>query len=514
MKQQKAMAAMLLATAGLALACGPTVLQPHLHAVATAGEIRANVHELKVHMKSGDLVVLDSWRVRQEGQVIEGKGTRYDVLRQVKGSGPQSLAASDIALLETNDRSTVSILATVGLSTLTAFWGFASIACTANPKSCFGSCPTFYLEDDLDRPRAEGFSASIARSLEARDVDALGDVTIRGSRLAIRMRNEAMETHAVRRVRLLSVPRPPGARVFATREGLFHEVSELRSPTSCQAPEGDCLAEVARPDDDERRSVTDARDLAAREEIDLLFPDAPTRGGIVIKARQSLLSTFLFYQTLAYMGRRAGDWLAMVDGGSPEQAKNVMGMSRVLGGIDVDVAEDGGEWQRFGTFDEAGPIAGDTQVVRLGTRSHEGPLRVRLLMAKGHWRIDWVALGELGVARDARALEPLLVERGGRPDASALASLRGRGNRLITLPGDEYRLTFALPAGAQASELFLESEGYYYEWMRQEWLAEEDPEMVALILSRPEEALRRLAGIFKTREAQADQAFWESRFRR
>ncbi len=49
--------------------------------------------------------------------------------------------------------------------------------CIANPKACFGSCPTFYLEDEggrePERPQAEGFSESIARVLEARDIDAL-----------------------------------------------------------------------------------------------------------------------------------------------------------------------------------------------------------------------------------------------------------------------------------------------------------------------------------------------------
>lgn len=512
--KQKAIAATLLVSTGLALACGPTVLEPRLHTMAGATVIRPDARALKVHMKSGDLIVLDAWRVTQGGQVVEGRGTRYDAMRQPHEAGSHSLAASDIALLETNDHSAVSTLATVGLGTLSIVWGIASVVCAANPKSCFGSCPTFYLEDDLDRPRAEGFSASIARSLEARDVDALGELRTRGNRLGIRMRNEAMETHAVRRVRLLAVSKPLGGRVFPTGQGQFHEVSRLRPATSCQAPEGDCLAALSRLDNAERRSATDPKDLAAREELELSFAEAPTRTGIVIKARQSLLSTFLFYQTLAYMGRNAGDWLAMIDSGSPEQATKAMGMARVLGGIDVDVAEADGVWRRVGSFDEAGPIAGDTHLIPLGPRQRQGPLRVRLRMAKGHWRIDWVTLGELGDPRESQALEPLLVEREGRPDPAALAALRGHGRHLITLPGDEYWLSFALPDDGQGSELFLESEGYYYEWMRQEWLAEEDPDMVALIMSRPEEALRRLAGVFKLREAQADQAFWDSRFRR
>jgi len=50
--------------------------------------------------------------------------------------------------------------------------------------------------------------------------------------------------------------------------------------------------------------------------------------------------------------------------------------------------------------------------------------------------------------------------------------------------------------------------------MRSEWLAEEDPTMVAMTMLRPDEALRRLAGPFKAREGRMEQAFWASRFRR
>jgi hypothetical protein len=176
------------------------------------------------------------------------------------------------------------------------------------------------------------------------------------------------------------------------------------------------------------------------------------------------------------------------------------------------VADAGGAWHGVGSFAEAGPIAGDVQVVPIDTPTGPGPLRVRLRMAKGDWRVGWVALAELGPAVTAAPIEPFAVERDGHSDAAALASLREGNRHLITLPGDAYRLSFAAPD--EGSELFLESEGYYYEWMRQEWLAEEDPAMVALILGRPEEALRRLAGPFKAREAGAEQAFWSSRFRR
>ena len=84
----------------------------------------------------------------------------------------------------------------------------------------------------------------------------------------------------------------------------------------------------------------------------------------------------------------------------------------------------------------------------------------------------------------------------------------------MTRPGDAYRLVFRLPRSERPFELFLESEGFYYEWMRAEWLAEEDLPMAALALADPAEALRRLAPAYKTQEGRLEEAFWASRFRK
>jgi hypothetical protein len=104
------------------------------------------------------------------------------------------------------------------------------------------------------------------------------------------------------------------------------------------------------------------------------------------------------------------------------------------------------------------------------------------------------------------------VDRHGRPDAAALAQLSRGARHLVAMPGEDFRLTFDLPAPAQSLELFLESQGYYYEWMREEWLAEENPLMAALVVQHPAQALRQLARPYKAREATMESLFWASRF--
>ncbi len=490
------------------------VLTPELHSPGDVPVAPAKLPILKAHMTSGELYVLDSWRVVADGRRLEGTGTLYSVERELVSEGPVAIEVSAVALFETNQPDRVRSFGTVLLGIMTVVTGTVAAACASSPKSCFGSCPTFYVEGgDEDRPAAEGFSASFARALEARDVDALPAASGTMRRFAVTMRNEALETHAVRHVRLLVARRPPGGRILAGVDGRFYPSRGLSQARACRAQEGECLAAIGAPGGAERASLADPHDLAARETVEVDFGAAEGRVGLVLSARQTLLSTHLFYQSLAYFGSRAGEYLASLERGGPELASHATGLVRALGGIEVEVSEGGGEWRPIGTFDEAGPIASDVQVIPFEAEGH-APLRVRLRQAKGHWRIDHVAVARLEAPITPMRLTPTAVEKGADPDPHALALLDRDDAHLITFPGDSYRIAFALPEAPYELELFLETEGYYYEWIREEWMAEEDPEMAWLVLSDPEEALRRMAGSFKRHEPGLERAFWASRFRR
>ncbi|HTM23261.1 MAG TPA: hypothetical protein VL172_22220, partial [Kofleriaceae bacterium] len=166
-------------------------------------------------------------------------------------------------------------------------------------------------------------------------------------------------------------------------------------------------------------------------------------------------------------------------------------------------------WQTVGELDETGPIASDVQLVRLPPDVDARRLRLRL--TRGHWRLGMIALGRLdGPARVTR-LVPQQVLTGGRPDPAALAGLRGE-RPLITFPGDAHELVYQLPGAPADTELLLSSRGYYLEWMRQEWLADENPLAAALLLHAPDVALRWLAPRFKAMEPRMESLFWRSRY--
>jgi hypothetical protein len=468
---------------------------------------------LKAHLRSGSLYVLHGWRVESATGLIQGTGRLLSPDRQVSDSGDFSFPADSVALFETN------VLAKSGANAaLTVMAGVTAIVagvCIATPKTCFGSCPTFYFAEGSDSTlQAEGFSASIAPGLEATDVDALVRAAPRGRRLALRLTNEGLETHVVRYAHLLAAPRPAGGRVFVTPGGVYRQSGPPVAPDDCHGREGSCLGPVRTLDGQERISLADSNDLAARETIDLEFA-APPPGdlGIVVTARQSLMTTYILYQELAWLGDRAGDLLSRLDrAGNGRPTRPDFGAT--LGRIEVLVPDGTDAWMVAGSVGETGPLASDTKVVPIPHPPDGSAARVRLRMSRGLWRIDRLGLVALGQVVQPVRLTPSEVRRDGHPDQMARDLLTDTIRTLVTLPGDAYEIRYRLPAAPERLELFLESRGYYLEWMRREWMAEQNPVRAALLLLDPAGALRAMAPEYKRLEPGMEAVFWNSRYAR
>ncbi|MEO8707364.1 MAG: hypothetical protein ABI867_45470 [Kofleriaceae bacterium] len=459
---------------------------------------------LKVHMRNGDLYVLERWTIDEPSQSVTGSGelTGSDRTTIVKQSF--RIRFRDVALYETN--TVITSPAVAAMAVITGLSVAVSVACLANPKACFGSCPTFYVTGDDGRRilQAEGFSDSIAPSLERHDIDALWATTGKAGAVTVTMTNEAYETHVIKQADVLAVARPPGGRVLSDGEQLWL-ASSVTAPLGCRATEGDCLAALARADGTERFSLTDGADLASRETIELAFAPASGDTALVIGARQSLVTTFLLYQGLAYLGTTATSWLAQFERSA--KPANGRALQALVGGIEVQL-ERAGTWVTVGEVYETGPLATDFHMVRLppGTTGK----RVRLRLQRGGWRIDHVALATITGAAQPIRIAPASMTGRMSPDFG-----RGRAPAtafpIVTQPGDTYDFTYQLPAG-EHYELFLDSRGYYLEWMRKEWLNETQPLAALKMLLDPAQALRDLAPAFKQLEPQAEALFWSSRY--
>jgi hypothetical protein len=476
-------------------------------------QIDADVPFLKCHTPSGDVFVLAKWKFVQDKKALVGDGIRYDVDRNLVAKGILEVPFEDIALIETNQPESVTTKGHfVVMGVLTGVSLVATAVCISNPKACFGSCPTFYAHNGTELTlQAEGFSSSVARVLEKTDVDAMFTARPDSRRFELLMTNDALETHLVRSVSVLAIPRPVGGRVFSSA-GRFYPATAISAPLTCSSEQGDCLELVSRVDDQEYISPADEHNLATREQIELSFPRVDGPLGLAIAGRNSLLNTFLFYQTLAYMGMSAGDWFMKLERGGPEAIGMLGEIDRLLGDIDVSVLVQDGTWQAAGSFAETGPIAREVQLVRLPADLPAGPVRIRLELTKGNWKLDYLAIARLGAPQDPIALPVVRVEKEKTEDRAALANLLDPNSYLTTYPGDAYTLFFDLPVGDH--ELFLRSRGFYYEWIRKQWLAEEDPVEVARILLDPAEAFKRLAPAYKKIEPSMEAVFWQSQFGR
>ncbi len=475
---------------------------------ATSDQVKKDSPYLKAHMRNGNIYIFKGWSVDSTRQFLQGAGWQYNLQRDVRREGRFELAMDSVALLETNQLEVSPSF--VFMTVLTGISVGGTIACISNPKACFGSCPTFYTTGhDSLQLRAEGFSSSISPSLEATDVDALF-ITADPGKFEIEMRNEAQETHVVRQANLLVVPRRGNERILADTQGRFWSAQRLSPPLTASAPEGDCRNLLSLADGKERFSPADSTDLSAKEFIELEFNNNPqAECGLVIGCRQTLLTTYLLYQAFAYMGRHAGYWLAEIERQNLRNQEN--SVQELIGGIEVQMLDNHGRWQTISEINEHGPLAVDFHLLPLGRQEGER-VKVRLRQTKGNWRIDYTALAEMNGTVQPVRLQPALVINQGRPDETARRVLCDTVQALTTLPGDTYTLVYNLPEGGSEYEVFLESRGYYLEWMRLEWQAEESADLLAEFFARPEQALKRMAPEFKKVENQMERNFWGSRY--
>ncbi len=472
-------------------------------------------------MRDGSLYVLDSLITYKNIDTIYGFGFYYDQYRDLMGSSldnqrntsniPFKISLSNVALIEVNKVKGIAgkalTVALVGVPSV-----ILSIYCISNPKACFGSCPTFYSFNGVDTSlMAEGFSSSILKAYEKDDVDMLYHARTTGHQFHLRMKNEALETHIIRYANLLVLPRTGSDRVFSNGCGDFFRSSIVLSPMFCEATEGSCLKAVQEMDNMERYSLADSDNLAKRETIEVTFKNIPGKDlGLVMGCRQSLMTTWLFYQSLSYLGNSAGYFAARIESGDRSLQRKVDRVWDVLGGIEIFMLNGGGKWEKVGQEGEMGPLASDVHLIKLpGTNDKE--VRLKLRLTKGLWRLNYLALASLDEKIEPVQIEPSLVASPLKVN-SADSLLLNPDNPLVTLPGDEYDIYYDLPEGADNYEIFLKTKGYYLEWMRDTWIAEENLKRAALFFGFPGLFMKIVADDFKKVEPSMEESFWNSRY--
>ena len=464
---------------------------------------------IKIHMMNGMVYILSDWDLDEEETNVLGHGKLFGINRKLISNGQFNIPIKQIAIAESNTLMKTSS----PLSAMTILSLGATAGCLASPKSCFGSCPTFYITDgDSMKLMSEGFSLSTTPIWEDTDIDALYMASPRGKEVNLRLTNEAHETHAIKSVRLLAFPREKERRVVRLDDGRYFS-SKMLIPDFCRAEEGDILPKIIFFDDDERYTITDESDLTTKEYIEVSFNNVEKKeNALVLGLRQTVMPTFVYYTMLDYMGDSRGDGIAKLIRDDNVDFKGRERILDALGGVDVEILDRNGHWSSVGTVYEAGPIAKDVIGMNLPSIL-DGKIHIRLKMTKGMWRLDYVALAELEKELEPIVIEPIRIEDSkGEMDTYSLELLLDRDRYLTTLLGDQHDIFFPMPEKDAPFEWFLESRGYYLEWHRDPWLLDRDMASLLELQLHPKRALRKMAQMYKEVEEEFEDLFWNSRY--
>ena len=472
---------------------------------------------LKTHLKNGDIsILLDTWQVDSVQNTVSGKGIRYDFNRNKTFEGSMSISIDSVAIFETNQK-ILNPEARI-IAPLCIFAGveiILGIICVTTPKACYGSCPTFYLNerDNFPSADAEGFSNAIAPSMEYFDIDALNNKPISDNIFSITMKNEALETHCVNDVKLLAYPRKNGERIYQSALNNFYLCENNYSIRKATGNEGDITALLQNDDKQERFSLADKKNLSSKEEIYLNFDNVKDHNdlGLVVNFRHSLMTTYLFYSSMGYMGNNVGEMFSKLETNKAIRDK-FDGTTSVLGKIDVYLwNEKNDNWELQGGLCESGPIAIKKQIIPLKNVASSREVKLKLVLNKGLWRLDYLALTNIKEEVKPIEISPSIVLNKGNVDNTALTSINNPDKYLISMPGSEYKFNFVLPKQNDDYELFLYSKGYYLEWMREHWIKDKNLLKLRQMVENPKKFLKAEAKDYKRYETTMNQQFWNSK---
>ncbi len=430
----------------------------------------------KAHLYDGSVVVFATG-VRQVDDSLRGVGVRYD-LNSDYVADVAAVPLDSVLGVEAYFGGDVNTPATVLLTS--AATGAAAVGAAVLSVAIFGSCPTVYTDDAPgDGLEAELFSHSIAPLLEARDVDVLA-AKARGGLLSLEIRNEALETHYINHLELLEVAHRPDEWIVPDGRGIPWALGSVAAPASVRDRIGrDLGATLVATDDEAYATAPDVVENASSADyldyVDVTFPAPAGRDtvALALRLRNSLLNTILFYDfMLAPGGLTTAEWLT----DSMQQIGQAVHMGhwyQQYFGLHVAVWSDG-EWVPVDRLPDVGPIAWKDITTRVPVPSDADTVRVRLSFLADQWRIDRLAvadevrLPETRVLPAARAFDrrgealPGVLTETAAPDRSYLE----------TRPGSVFTLEFDVgeDTGPVERSWLLASQGYYTEWLRQDWL--------------------------------------------
>lgn len=418
---------------------------------------------------------------------IAGNGAKFAFGEDVGFNGRYAiLRDSVVALTYYEEKHTFGeVFGSAMLGPYGGLVSYLALACLSCPKCCFGSCPTIYVESDsLAGIRAECFSYCVSPFIQRPDLDLLQHDADRGQKFRLRVTNEALESHMINRLELLSVSHPADSRVYPTADGRILAVRNLKPVMKAWAKSGTYISEQIRAiDEDAYRSGLDRfADLTESKQRDAITFEVPAKPGqdsvtVVLCARNTLLSTSLFYDVvLGSRGLNALTWTARM--AEDEQYAHLFyALYDQYAGVQVEV-ERNGEFVQAGSLGDIGPIAWKEMALRIPATGSS--TRVRLSFFPDNLAIDYIAYAEQTLRENAffvHSVEPEeITDCYGASRLDLLSKVAAQDeNYLHSTPGDSFLFSYTLPdRPGMKTTVLLGSQGYYYEWLRGNWVRNEN----------------------------------------
>lgn len=357
-----------------------------------------------------------------------------------------------------------------------------AVICAISPKTCFGSCPTVYVPDDNDFIlQAELFSKSISHQLESNDLDILDYKIPESGDIKLKITNEALETHYINQFNLIAAKHKSGTKVFQTNHNSLTLINSLASIQNAKSSNGKSITEILREDDNnyfrsEENKILELRNGPVKDfiEVQSYFPDKE-KVNMLIKYRNTLLTTTLLYDVvIGSQGINALEWTRKMneDKVYAMQFKTVYDM---FSGINMEVYRNNG-WIDLGKFEDAGPINWKYSVAEIPV-NQDGLVRLKLSFIPDNIMIDYLAFDTTENKNNftVEKLTPISIKDHNNSERINLYEFISTDDStyLVTNPGDNYLLKYCINTSADSSiTLFIESKGYYNEWIRGNWIRE------------------------------------------
>lgn len=476
-----------------ATSCIHTFYKSDVREVQAPGGARVDTIQtrVKVHMHDGATVLFANGATVSSTE-IRGAGAHYALF----SSAPVARASVPLDSVVGVESYEGSISAAPSVIVSLAATAGAALGTALLAVAVFGSCPTVYADTPQGQVlEAEGFSYSLSPIMEQRDLDPLRVVASADGRVRLELRNEALETHFINHIELVTARHPVGTRLVPDQRGTPVLVGAAVPLRAARDRAGRDLRATLATADGTLFSSAPATVRAARvgdldDWIDLDVSTLPPGDSIavVLRLRNSLLNTILLYEGMLG-GRDALDWLAT----DLQHVARTVDLARwYVATMGMRVEADGVPLPEQAPFvgharlGDVGPIAfRDVAVVLPRPVSTDGSGRVRLRFVADNWRIDQAEItGIIGrptvltLAVDS-VIVPTPADGGpARTDFGAVRAI-GAADELYfeTRPGQRMTLVFASDGAPreQANETvtnMIAWQGWYSEWVRGAWLAE------------------------------------------